>query len=167
MRKLLPFVALATLFFVSCKQSPKTAEDVAKAFSESLNKFDIEGAKKLATKESDSMFGMMAMIANDPETKAKAAKAKPIEKVTCEGDDSKKKCKVCCDADGKESTLTLVKENDAWKVNFSKSAMMEEGLKDAGEGLGNSIDSLDNVMDESLKELDKATESIKTEEEGH
>lgn len=133
--KYLVSLAMILMFAVGCNNKPETPEEVAAAFLNAVNRFDQKEAQSFAMLKSigdvDEMFTMLNSSGVEPLEKDVAS----ADKVECSGDDDKKDCKLCCDLNGKKTNLSLEKVNDIWKVNFSKSEMVSEGLSEEGEAL--------------------------------
>jgi hypothetical protein len=163
MKKLFPLAILSALFIASCTQTtPKTPEDLAISFANALNTLDIDEAMKMVTESSKSQLDMKKIMSMDPDEKAKAAKSKKVEKASCEGDETQKKCKLCCDAEGSEMTLNLKKVGNEWKVDYAV-MQIDDLMNDLEETVKKSLDSLDNTMNETLKGVDKISEDAKKE----
>jgi hypothetical protein len=164
MKKMLLAVAVTTsLLFVSCNGvgggDPKT---VLMAFFEALSKKDIAGAKKLATKDSESMFSMIEMGMNmdkgnkDMEKYDKSRMEFGETKI--EGD--KATVAVKDKQSGEGTNFILKKESGDWKVAFDKATMMQMGaekMKEKGMNTEGMMDSLNNGMD---KMKDMNTDSL-------
>lgn len=108
---------------------------VLKSFFELMAKKDIDGASKLATKDSKTTLDMVKKGMDLAETMKDANKENDpvkefqnveIGKARIEGD--KAFVMVTNKAAGKEAAeFTLVKEDGRWKVDFSMSALMKMG----------------------------------------
>lgn len=172
-------VALAA-FSTGCNSAangdPKT---VLIAFFDALGKKDIAGAKKLATKESESMFTMLEMgmkMGGDKADNKFDKTNMEFGETKIEGDKATVAVK---DKKSNETTnFILKKEGGAWKVAFDKASFMQMGadkIKNEGgmdnlddkmkEGLDKlkdiNADSLKNSMEEGLKSLDSLKELLK------
>ena len=150
MKKFILFAAtLFTFSMMGCKpgNDPKS---VLISFMEALEKKDINGAKKYATKESESMLQMIEMgMKMTPDS----AKDKKYDKNNLEYGDAKiEGDKATVPVKNKESGETtnyiLKKQGSDWKVAFDKATMTEMGgdkLKNAG-GMADSTSKMMNDM---------------------
>ncbi len=172
MKKILLAVAVTTtLLFVSCNTGgggdPKT---VLMAFFEALTKKDIEGAKKLATKDSESMFSMLEMgmkMNTDNKDMEKFDKSRmEFGETKIDGDRATVAVK---DTKSSESTnFILKKESGNWKVAFDKATMMQMGAdkmkehgmdsKDMMDSVSTGLDKMKNMNTDSL--ADKMKEGM-------
>jgi hypothetical protein len=183
MKKLSAAFALLTvsLLIANCSGSngsdPKTT---LVAFFEALGKKDMEGARKLATADSKSMFDLiemgtkMAKNAKDMDME-KFDKAKmEIGDAKIEGD--KATVPVKEKASGEMTNFILKKESGGWKVAFDKASMMQMGMdkmKEKDPGAMDSltrhlddikklnVDSLKDLMNNGMKSLDSLKELMK------
>ena len=180
MRKLTIYVVLAgmlSLMIAGCKGKDKVSNDpkaVITAFFEKMSKKDLEGAAKLATKDSKGTIDMMKK-AMDAAEKMGGSK----DTTTKESDPSEDfKNMVIGEAKitGETATVSvtnkaknnetnefpLKKEGGEWKVDFSMATLMKMGMDKAGTEM-NSMnneddttglhDSMNNLMNaDSLKE---------------
>jgi hypothetical protein len=142
MKRTLKFSAVALLAVVvlwACGGSagPKS---VGESFLSAMAKGDIEGAKKFASKESQASLEMMAGTSD-----AKKANPDKIEvgDVKEEGD----KATLSYKENGADKTLSLVKEDGAWKAAYSKGGNSDTGLEGLGEGLEAAMDSASAEVD--------------------
>jgi hypothetical protein len=172
-KMLLAVTVTASLLFLGCNGAgggdPKT---VLVAFFDALSKKDIAGAKKLATKESESMIAMMEMGMN----MAKDVKNEEMDKFDktkmefgeAKIDGDKATVAVKDKNSGESTNFILKKESGNWKVAFDKASMMQMGtdkMKEKGMNPEAAMDSLNSGMDK-LKDLnmdslgDKMKESM-------
>lgn len=140
---------MTTMFLAllaGCKGKDKTiANDpkaVVTAFFERMSKKDMDGAAKLATKESKATLDMMKKAIEAAEkmgvkdTSSKddpAAEFKNMEigEVKIDGDNAT--VAVTNHAKGNETNqFPLKKENGEWKVDFSMGTLMKMGMDEAG-----------------------------------
>jgi hypothetical protein len=153
--------------------SPK---EVLVAFFEKLSKKDIEGATKLATKDSKSTMEMMKKglemadkmkdQIKDKEDPTEEFKNMEVGEAKINGDmatvavKNKKK--------DEEVEFPLKKEDGAWKVDFSMTTLMKMGMdqknKRAGEMGDDSMRGMDGVdsasIQQGLEVMDSAMKSI-------
>jgi Domain of unknown function (DUF4878) len=173
MKKILvAIVLLSTVSFLGCKSGgdgdPKS---VLVKFFTALSKNDIEGARKLATKDSKSMIDIMEMGMKMGKDKNKEANKFEISKMEFSEpkiDGDKAVVPVKETTTGETLNYTLKKEDGSWKVAFDKSSMMEMGMDKMHEKGINSADSIGAAMDklkdinmDSLKEgMNKGIEAL-------
>lgn len=192
MKKLiLSLFAVALLASTGCKSGGASSSDPKATlinFITALSKKDIAGAKKLATKESESMFSMMEMglkMAENMKKDEADDEFKKFNPANMEFGEAKidgdKATVPVTNKEEKETVNFILKKQDgAWKVAFDKASMMEMG----GEKMKNdkddySTDSLDfnsedvkkgmeqvdslmkNIDPKKLEELQKAAEKLK------
>lgn len=178
MRKiLLATFALAAIMIAGCKSQSDDPKTVLVSFFEALGKKDITKAKSLATKDSESMIGMIEMGMNMAKGKEEMPKfdVNDMEFGEVKIDGDKATVPVKEKKSGESMNYTLKKESGKWKVAFDKSSMMEMGMekmKDEGINPADSIDkvrkeldnlnfdSLKNKMEEGHKVLDSAKKEI-------
>lgn len=181
MKKILNLCLLAgTLALLTgCKGKNSVANDpkaVVVAFFEKMAKKDIEGATKLATKDSKSTMDMMKK-AMDMGEKMGTKEKDPTEDFKnmkfgdAKIDGDKATVSVTNPAKGETAfDFPLVKEGGDWKVDFSMATLMKMGMDQAGkmnpqENGNNSFDTTgvnENIMSmDSLQQgLDKAKEML-------
>jgi len=160
---ILGVVALAAINSIGCKSGgggdPK---NVLSTFFDALEKKDITTAKKYATKESESMLGMIEMamkMASD------SMRQRPYDKNNMEFGDAiidgdKATVPVKDKKSGETTNFTLKKEDGDWKVAFDKITMTELGK----EKMRGKKDRFNNITDSSKKmmqEMGKMTDSLK------
>ena len=172
MKKIFMAAVITTVLVTSCNSGGGDPKTVLMAFFEALSKKDIPAAKKLATKESETMFGLMEMgmkMAKDSKDNEmdKFDKNKMVfgeakiegDKATVEVKDKEK---------GESVNFILKKENGDWKVAFDKASMMQMGadkMKEKGmdgtaplDSLSKGLDQLKNMNTDSL--ADKMKEGL-------
>ncbi len=153
MKKLFTVFALSGItvaFIAGCKGKDSVANDpkaVLASFFDRLSKKDIDGAAKLATKESQSMLQLMKKgieagekmknIPNAPQQDDPTAKFKDITlgDAKINGDEA-----TVPFMDKNKTTsfdYVLKKEDGSWKVDFSMATMMKMGLNAAQHGMDN------------------------------
>ncbi len=140
MKKFL-LVPLAALAIVGCSETPKTPEDVAIAYLKAVDNDDFKSAKAYCTENTRQLLDKLQMIkdAMGQSGQSETGKGK-FEKATCEGSDDKKNCTVCCDKDGAESPLVLVKQDGKWLVDMNKEDQKRDGASST-EGMRDTIPS--------------------------
>ena len=184
MKKLILSVcAIAVLAAVGCKSGGASGSDpkaTLESFFKALSKKDIKAAKKLATKESESMLNMMEMGLSMAEKMGKKEDTDELDKfdpaqmeygeTKIEGD--KATVPVTNKKENETINFILKKESGAWKVAFDKNTMAgmagekmkEEGAsdEDMNEVLKNlNSDTLQQKLKESLGALDTLKEIMK------
>jgi predicted small secreted protein len=184
MKKIAMAATLFTALVISSCNSGAGGDpkSVLIAFFDALSKKDIATAKKLATKESESMFSLMEMgmkMAKDSKNDEmdKFNKDKMVfgdakidgDKATIEVKDKEK---------GEAVNFIMKKESGNWKVAFDKASMMQMGMEKMNEkgmdgaaaldsissGLDKlkniNVDSLTNTMKEGLEKLNENKDKI-------
>ncbi len=170
MKRILMAATLFTaMIFAGCKTGGGDPKTVLVAFFDALSKKDFATAKKLATKDSESMFSLMEMgmkMAKDEKDDEmdKFNKDKMIigdakidgDKATVEVKDKEK---------GEGVNFILKKENGDWKVAFDKASMMQMGMekmKEKGMDTNSVMDTLNSGLDK-LKNMnpDSLTDKLK------
>lgn len=184
----LAVVAVVTLAACKGGASTSTPEGALKGFMEHMQKMDIDGAKKYATKESAAILDMAKAfigmgkefaknmdadkLADNEMEKLKKAK---IEYGTPKIDGDNATIAVTTKVEGKEpdtKDVKLKKEDGAWKVAFDKSSLMGSDnkgempdmkdlneAKDVLDSLGNKIDP--EKLKEKMEEVKKMLDSLK------
>ena len=130
MKKIFNLFVLATVIvaFAACKGGSADPKGVATQFVTALDSKDYTTAKSLSTKESEQMLSMVEAIAGAVPDDGKKAK---IDKMTCTETGETASCTYCCDRDGKEGKVDLVKKDGKWQVDFKKA-----GPNPDAEGMG-------------------------------
>ena len=165
-------VAVTALVIIGCKGKDGVADNpkaVLVAFFERMAKKDLEGASKLATKDSKSTMDMMKKAMD------MAEKMKGTEK-TEEDPAEDFKNMVVGDAkiDGSNATVSvtnkkknetvefpLKKEDGSWKVDFSMGTLMKMGMDKAKEdGTDINQEDIDKMKDFNMDSLKKGFETI-------
>jgi Domain of unknown function (DUF4878) len=148
------FIAGAiAILAIGCKGKDKVANDpkaVVMAFFEKMSKKDIDGAAKLATKDSKSTMDMMKKgmdMAEKMKDTMKDAKAKDdtegfkdveFGETKVDGDNAT----VSITNKKKEQTMEfpLKKEGGDWKVDFTMGTLMKMGMNEMKKNGGNPFD---------------------------
>ena len=150
-RLLLPTAFFFILSIVGCK-SGNDPRNVLMNFMDALAKKDITGAKKFATKESESMLGFVEMgLKMAPDS----AETKKYDKENLEYGDSKIEgdkatVPVKNKKTGETTNYILKKEGTDWKVAFDKATLSQQaGNKVKGNLSGG--DSTSNIMNDMNK----------------
>lgn len=107
-----------TAFCVGCQSGGGSPESVAKDFVMAMDSRDTATALALATPESAIAIQMLASIL--PSSDSKTAKHAQIDKLACTVKGDKATCKYCCDANGREQSMDLVRIAEQWRVNYKK-----------------------------------------------
>ncbi len=152
---LLAILAFSTLTFIGCNSAGGDPKATLSQFFEALSKKDMEGARKLATKDSKSMIDMMEMgmnMAKDKKDTEKFDKAN-MEFGEAKIDGDKATVSVKEKTSGETLNYILKKEDGAWKVAFDKASVMSMGMDKMNEKGINPTDSIGKAMDE-LKNMD-------------
>lgn len=172
MKKLTIYFVFATtllLIIAGCKGKDKVANDpkaVVTAFFERMSKKDLEGAAKLATKDSKGTIDMMkkAMDAAEKMGEAKDSTAKDSDP----SEDFKKMVIGEAKINGETATVSvtntdknnetnefpLKKEGGEWKVDFSMATLMKMGMDKAGTEMNSMNNDDDSTgLNESMKDL--------------
>lgn len=179
----LPLAALFLLatLFVACKGKDKVADDpkaVLTAFFERMANKDIEGATKLATKDSKGTMDMMKKAIDAAENikgtleNSKTEQDDPVENFksmefgSAKIDGDKATVSVTNKKKNETFDFPLTKEGGSWKVDFSMSTLMKMGMnsmKNQGTDTeGTNLDPTENFNLDSLKEgLEKAEDVLK------
>lgn len=167
MKKLITvfFIATAiTLALIGCKGKDSVANDpraVLTSFFERISKKDIEGASKLATKDSKSTMDMMKMgmdmaekmkdkMTKEQKDPAEEFKNVEIGEAKINGNDATVAFK-----NKKNDTsfdFPLKKEDGSWKVDFSMSSLMKMGMEQAGK-TGGTENMTSDSLTKGLKQL--------------
>jgi hypothetical protein len=183
MKKIFSFLLLAIAmgsFSTGCGgggMSNASPKEVLVAFFERLAKKDIDGATKLATKDSKSTMEMMKKgldMAEKMKDQIKDAKEDPTEEFkNMEVGEAKINGDVATVAvknkkKDQEVEFPLKKEGGAWKVDFSMATLMKMGMdeknKRAGEmGDDDSMDRMDGTDSASIRKgLEMMDSALKT-----
>jgi hypothetical protein len=179
-KMLLAITVTASLLLASCNAGGGDPKAVLTAFFEAMSKKDMAAAKKLATKDSESMFSLMEMgmkNAKDSKDMDQFDKTKMVfgepkiegDKATVEVKDKEK---------GEGVNFILKKESGAWKVAFDKASVMQMGMdkmKEEGVDMNDvmnkgadamkniNVDSLGDKMKEGLEKLNENKDKIEEE----
>jgi hypothetical protein len=185
-KMLLAITVTASLLITSCNGGGGDPKAVLISFMDAMGKKDIAAAKKLATKDSEQMFGLMEMgmkMAKDSKEMDQFDKTKmEFGEAKIEGD--KATIPVKDKSSGESTNFILKKESGSWKVAFDKSSLMQMGtdkMKEKGVDMNDvidkgadamkniNVDSLSDKMKEGLEKLnenkDKLEEAAKKIEE--
>jgi len=121
---------LACAFFFGCGllDNPTTA---LKSFLERLEKKDIDGAAKFATKDSKTTLDLMkkGIEASKDDSSSKMEETKNFEYGKPSIDGSTATIKVTNKDDNSSVVFTLKKEDGAWKVDFTMENLMKMGVE--------------------------------------
>jgi len=193
MKKLiLSICAVALVASTGCKSGGASSSDPKATlinFITALSKKDMAGARKLATKESESMFSMMEMglkmaenmKKDDADDEFKKFNPANMEFGEAKIDGDKATVPVTNKEEKETVNFILKKESGAWKVAFDKASMIEmggekireKGMQDGGadslnfntdemkKGLEMADSLLKNMDPKKLEELQKAAENLK------
>lgn len=169
MKKLLMAAAVITaITFSGCNAGGGDPKSVLVAFFDAMSKKDFVAAKKLATKDSESMFSLMEMgknmaKSNDKDDMNFDKSKTEIGEAKIEGDKATVAVK---DKEKNESINFLLKKEDgAWKVAFNKewiSQMAMQKMGEKGMDMNSLMDTVSNGMDK-IKDInvDSLTNAMK------
>lgn len=163
MKKILfAIMLLSSVSFMGCNSGTGDPKAVLSQFFEALSKKDIEGARKLATKDSKSMIDMMEMGLNMDKEKKQDDKfdKSNMEFGEAKIDGDKATVPVKEKKSGESLNYILKKEDGAWKVAFDKASVMsmgmdkmnEKGIENPADSIGKAMEQLKNMDMDSLKE---------------
>ena len=176
---LLAAIVLMTAIFTGCSGSAGDPKSVLVAFFDKMSKKDLEGAAKLATKESKPTLDMMkkAMDMGEKFKDANTKEEDPAEEFNnMEFGEAK--------INGDEATVSITnkkkketfdfplkKQDGGWKVDFNMATLAKMGMdKNRKDGEMNEKDmedlkkfNMDSLTD-GLKKLDTVLKSIKPED---
>ena len=131
MKKLfLASAIVAMAIMTGCHSGGGDPKQVLMSFFTALSKKDISGAKKYATKESESMFSMLEMgmkMGGDKMGDMEKYDKSKMEfgEAKIEGDKATVPVKDI--SSGESTNFILKKESGDWKVAFDKATMMQMG----------------------------------------
>ncbi len=147
---LFAIVMLLSISFLGCNSGGGDPKAVLGQFFSALSKNDIEGARKLATKDSKQMIDLMEMGMKMAKDKKESDKFKTdnMEIGDAKIDGDKAIIPVKEKTTGESLNYTLKKEDGSWKVAFDKSSVMSMGMEKMNEKGINPADSLNKAMDE-------------------
>ena len=157
---ILSAATILTFSIIGCKSGgggdPKS---VLMSFFDALGKKDINAAKKLATKDSESMLQMVQMgMSMAPDSASKTYDKNNMEFGDAVINGDKATVPVKEKKSGETTTYTLKKEGSDWKVAFDKATMMEMGKDKMGK-MNNGMD-MNNTMDSASKMLNNMDKSL-------
>lgn len=127
------FIVLIGALIAGCSGNGGPEKN-AKAFLQSLEAEDFEGAKKVSTDETHKLLDLIKMMSSD-KPKTEGGEKKDIKVSPCKIDGETATCEYCCDENGNSQQLTLLQKDGEWKVNMTKESIMGdamEGLTDPG-----------------------------------
>ena len=176
MKKIILSVLTTTIIILSgCKSGGGDPKMVLSGFFDAMSKKDFTAVKKLTTKDSEGMLGMMQMaMQNMPDTSESMKFNKEnleMGNAVINGDMATVPVKE--KTSGETTDFTLKKENGDWKVAFDKSTLMgmaQKKMKEHGMGgmmkhgmndsLGNnSMPDMDSVSKEEMENAHKMMDS--------
>lgn len=177
MKKIIGVVLMASLaltFITGCKGKDSVANDpksVVVAFFERMSKKDLDGAAKLATKDSKGTIEMMKKGLEAAE-KMKGLKDATEKDPT---EEFKKMTFGEAKIDGESATVAITnpdkgnetfdfplkKEGGSWKVDFSMGTLMKMGMDKAGKSNDfPTMDDSDSTGTHTMPNLDSLTEGL-------
>ena len=162
------FASTLLLMIAGCKGKDKTANDpkaVVTAFFERMSKKDLEGAARLATKDSKGTIDMMkkAMDAAEKMGSLKDSASKgsdPTEdfkklvigEAKINGDNATVSV-TNPDKNNEMNEFPLKKEGGEWKVDFSMATLMKMGMDKAGTEMNSMNNSDTTGVTDGMKDL--------------
>ncbi len=162
-KTLLALVVTFSLILTSCNIGGSDPKTVLSAFFDAMEKKDFDGAKKLATKDSEQMFSLMQMGMNmnkDKDSKMDIDKFDKTKMVIGDAKIDGDKATVPVKVSGESTNFILKKESGSWKVAFDKASVMQMGMdkmKEKGinpssimDSVNNGLDKLKNINTDSL-----------------
>lgn len=176
---LLAAIVLMSAAFTGCSGSSGDPKAVLVAFFDKMSKKDLDGAAKLATKESKSTMEMMkkAIEMGEKFKDTNAKEEDPAEDFNnmvigdakIDGDNAT--VSVTNKKKNETFDFPLKKQDGSWKVDFSMATLAKMGMDNAKKEGGmdqKDIDDLKNFnmdsLNQGLKTLDSALKSIKPED---
>ena len=159
-------VAVTALIITGCKGKDGVADNpkaVLVAFFERMAKKDLEGAAKLATKDSKSTMDMMKK-AMDMAEKTEEDPAEDFKNMVvgdAKIDGSNATVSVTNKKKNETVDFPLKKEDGSWKVDFSMGTLMKMGMDKAKEdGTEINPEDIDKMKDFNMDSLKKGFETI-------
>ena len=178
------FAGVMSLLIFGCKGKDAAAggdpKAVLTAFFDKMSKKDIDGAAKLATKDSKATMDMMKKAIEAAEKMGETAKEKDgtedfkdmvIGDAKIDGDNAT--VSVTNKKDNKTVNFPLKKEGGDWKVDFTMATLMKMGMDEAKDkdsdlfkdtndtDLDTINNNLDNLSDTIKNELEKLKQELK------
>ena len=152
MKKIMLLTATLFCFSIIGCNSGSEPKNVLMSFLDALSKKDVSTAKKYATKESESMLGLMEMglkmAPDSSETKKFDKDNLEYGDAKIEGD--KATVPVKNKKTGETTNYTLKKEGGDWKVAFDKATLTQQnGMKPKGNA--DMTDSVSKMMNDMNK----------------
>ena len=161
MKKIILSIAIILAFgIIGCSSNSNDPKGVLMNFMDALMKKDIEGAKKYATKDSETMLGMiqMGMSMAPDSTKDKTYDKNSMEFGDAKIEGDKATVTVKEKKSGETTNYTLKKEDGVGKVAFDKATMTKMGtdkIKEKGMDTNGGLDSASKM----IQELNKMSDS--------
>lgn len=154
-------IAALAISISGCKSGSGDPKSVLMSFIDALGKKDIATAKKYATKDSESMLGMMEM--GMKMAPAGSEKDKEFDKDNMEFGDAKidgDKATVAVKnkKSGESTDYSLKKEGSDWKVAFDKATMTQMGT-DKMKGMHNSTNGMSDSTGAMSPDVNKMMDS--------
>lgn len=154
---ILSVITFTVIALAGCKSGAGDPKIILSDFFDAMLKKDFTTVKKLSTKDSESMLGMMQMaMQNMPDTSEtnKFNKANlQLGDAVINGDMATVPVKEM--TSGETTDFTLKKEDGSWKVAFDKSTLMGMAQKKMKEhGMDGMVDSLGNINGSSIPNID-------------
>lgn len=119
MKQLLFLIACFSIVLFSCKTGPKP-EEVAANFLNAMNKQEFDTARLYCTDSTLQLIDFLKGISEMAKQEGSSfADAPPVSDVKCTVNGDKAVCTFCCDGEGKNAEIDLVKVKGIWKANIS------------------------------------------------
>lgn len=179
MNFLLVAISFMAIMFIGCSGSSGDPKSVLVAFFDKMSKKDLDGAAKLATKESKPTMDLMKKAIEMGEKFKDASKKEEdpaaefnnmvIGDAKIDGDNAT--VSVTNKKKNETFDFPLKKQDGSWKVDFSMATLTKMGMDKAskdGEMNQQQMDEMKNFnmdsLSQGLKTLDSALKSIKPED---
>ncbi len=168
MKKIITSLLTVSLIIVAgCHAGGGDPKAVLTSFFNALAKKDFDAAKKLSTKDSETMIGMIQMGMQMAGKNADADEMSKFNKEDMEIGDAVINGDVATvpvkeKKSGETTDFTLKKEDGSWKVAFDKSTLMQMGedkMKEGGVDMNNMKMNPDE-MEKAGKMLDSAKQMM-------
>lgn len=110
---------LASFVLISCAPEGKP-EQVAEAFLSAINRGDYETARKHSSKETLPLIDFLENISQlAMQENAGKKESNPVSNIRCTKYDEKRcVCIYCCDTNGEEADIELIKVRNEWKAHL-------------------------------------------------
>jgi hypothetical protein len=147
MKKIIFFAVLFAVLFISCNQL-KSPEEVALTFMVAYDNQDVETMTSLSCEETQNTIKMLNPFKEVPLVKAQKGSSNYTKANCTEENKLEMKCQICCDAKGKETQISLIKEKDGWKVKNILNKDQESQSEDEKVNFEKELDALDAELNQ-------------------